>query len=140
MKCWVLNIKTVSESNSTECWQLKAKRHKSQKRFIRLWGLENNISQTSVPCSIKITRLAPGNGLDEDDNLRVSVKWVKDYIADIILPGQAPGRADGDKRIKWLYDQQRHPIYAIRIEILDKEEDSLSKESGHFDKPTQPLH
>lgn len=115
-KCWDIYIKTVSEANSSEHWTKKSKRHKSQKRFIRLWSLENNIKATTLPCTIRLTRLAPGN-LDADDNLRMAFKWIKDFIADEILPGQAPGRADSDKRITWEYSQEKSVIYAIRIEI-----------------------
>lgn len=116
-KVWELNIKTVSEANSSEHWRAKAKRHRSQKLFIKLWSLENDIKATNLPVSIKLTRLAPGNGLDEDDNLRMAFKYIKDYIADQIIPGLAAGRADGDKRIKWEYAQEKYPIYAMRIEI-----------------------
>lgn len=116
-KSWTLNIKTVSEANCFEPWQKKHKRHQLQKRIIRLWSVENRIGSTSLPCIIKLTRLSPSNGLDEDDNLRMSLKYLKDYIADQILPNQAAGRADSDKRIKWEYSQEKHPIYAVKIEI-----------------------
>ena len=120
-KSWFIYIKTVSEANSSEHWTKKNKRHKSQKKFIRLWSLENNIKSTILPCIVRLTRLAPGM-LDEDDNLRMAFKWIKDFIADEILPGQAPGRADSDKRITWTYAQEKSPIYAIRIEISSDNE------------------
>lgn len=105
-----------------EHWTISSKRHRSQKRFIKLWGLENNINPSLLPCVVKLTRLAPGNGLDVDENLPMSVKYCKDYIADLLIPGLAPGRADGSRAIKWLYDQERHPIYALRIEIYPLED------------------
>lgn len=118
MKSWQLKIKTVSEANSSEFWRKKHVRHSWQKECIGVWGKKNNIKDTELPCTIKLTRLSPGIGLDEDENLRMSFKYIKDYIADVILPGQAPGRADGDKRIKWEYAQEKTPIYSIRIEIF----------------------
>lgn len=116
-RSWKLPIKTVSEANCSEHWTIKAKRHKYQKRIIWLWSLQNNIKAITLPVTIRLTRLAPGNGLDEEDNLRMAFKWIKDYVADQILPGLAPGRADGDKRIKWEYAQEKSNIMKIRIEI-----------------------
>lgn len=113
---WLLPVKTVSEANIYEHWTKKHKRHKLQKRYIWAWSKQNDIENTKVPCTIKLTRLGPKT-LDYDDNLRMAFKWIKDYIADQILPGQAAGRADGDPRIKWEYDQEKSKTYAIKIEI-----------------------
>ncbi len=63
-----------------------------------------------------MTRLGPRE-LDADDNLRIAVKWVKDAISEVITGDMRPGRADGDKRIKWDYSQQYSQDYAIKIEI-----------------------
>lgn len=116
-RSWTLNIKTVSEANCTQPWRKKHTRHLSQKHFINLWAEENNITGDLLPCCVRLTRLAPGMGLDEDDNLRMSLKYIKDYIADCLIPGLSAGRADSDKRIKWMYAQEKNPILAIKIEI-----------------------
>lgn len=117
IKSWILPIKTVSEANCSQHWRVKKKRHDRQKEIIRLWSIQNNIQATTLPCKIRLTRLSPGNGLDEDDNLRMAFKWVKDYIADQIIRGLAAGRADGDKRITWEYGQEKASILSIRIDI-----------------------
>lgn len=130
-KSWQINIKTVSEANCFEHWRKKHDRHKAQKRFIRLWAIENNIGRLKLPLTVKLTRFAPGM-LDEDDNLRMALKYCKDYIADSIIPGLAAGRADGDKRIKWEYNQERSSIYAIRIEIDTPDE---QQHIGNVDSP-----
>ncbi len=72
-----------------------------------------------LPCFVKMVRIAPRE-LDEEENLRMSFKYIKDYIADFLIPGLARGRADGDKRIKWDYGQEKGKPkqYSIRIEIL----------------------
>lgn len=124
-KSWTINIHTVSEANCNAHWRVKSERHRQQKWVIRRWSLQNNIGSTTLPCTIKLTRLAPLE-LDEDDNLRMSVKYIKDYIADQIIPGLAAGRADGDKRIKWIYGQEKHPILKLRIEISQEDQPDLS--------------
>jgi hypothetical protein len=114
---WQLPLKTVSEANCFEHYQVKSKRHRQQKRIIRLWSIENNVRATTpLPCTIKLVRLA-NRELDEEDNLRMAFKYVKDYIADELIPGLAPGRADGDKRIKWEYGQEKSNLLSIRIEV-----------------------
>ena len=60
---------------------------------------------------VVLTRLAPSNGLDPDDNLRTALKWVKDGVAKVI------GLDDRDRRIKWLYDQRREKDYGVFVEI-----------------------
>ena len=119
MTTWKLPIKTVSEANSNEHWTRKKKRHDIQKLYIRLWATKNNIGATTLPAIIKLTRVAPRE-LDCEENLPMSFKWIKDYIADQLIPGQAAGRADGDKRIKWDYFQEKGEPkeYAIKIEII----------------------
>lgn len=103
-KEWYLDIKTVSEANlSGEHWSVKRKRHILQKRKIWLWGKENNIKATTLPINIKLTRISPR--MLDVDNLYCSFKWIKDYIADTIIPGLPPGQADSDPRIIWQYSQ-----------------------------------
>lgn len=62
-----------------------------------------------VPCVVTITRVSPGT-LD-DDNLRGSLKAVRDGIADRL------GCDDRDPRIVWEYGQERHKGYGVRIKI-----------------------
>ena len=55
----------------------------------------------------------------DDDNLVYSMKSFRDYIADLLIPGLAMGRADADSRLKFEYGQEKGNIreYALRIEI-----------------------
>lgn len=69
-----------------------------------------------LPCSIKLTRLGPRE-LDWDNNI-ISLKYVRDAIAEILTQDFVPGRADSDKRIKWEYDQEKSKEYGVKIEII----------------------
>jgi hypothetical protein len=66
------------------------------------------------PCRVRLTRIGPRK-LDEDSFI-YSFKYVRDEVADLLIPGLARGRADGDKRITWEYVQETG-FYGIRIEI-----------------------
>src|SRR5574338_709033 len=98
-------------------WSQKFKRNRTQKFCVGLDLLASGY-KPNLPCCVKLVRIAPRN-LDED-NLIYAFKKIKDVVADYIIPGLAPGRADGDKRIKWEYDQEKGEPkeYAIRIEII----------------------
>jgi len=67
---------------------------------------------------ILLRRLAPSNGLDPDDNLRLALKWVKDGVAKVLQVD------DRDSRIQWLYDQRREKDYGVEIEIAAPPADS----------------
>ena len=45
---WEIPIRTVSELNSKEHWTKKAKRHKSQQKFVKL-ALKAKIGQSNTP-------------------------------------------------------------------------------------------
>lgn len=77
-------------------------RHDKQRRWI--WAtFQSEKPDIPLPCHIKLTRVAK-RYLD-CDNLPVSMKYIRDAIADQIFPGLAPGQADNDKRLSWQYDQ-----------------------------------
>ncbi len=109
----ILPIRTVSEANNFDHWTKKQKRHKKQK-----WWVELAFTQCKcqIPCVITLIRLAP-RFLDAEDNLRMSVKYIKDYIAAYITGDHRPGRADGSKLLTWHYDQVKSKQYAIKIII-----------------------
>lgn len=125
----VLPILTLSEANGLlsktrfykngkakpEHWTESHARHKAQKSAIYL-ALNSQKNLIKLPCVVKMTRQAPRD-LDADDNLRIALKWIKDAIAELITGDYVPGRADGDKRIKWEYDQEKCSEYKVKIEI-----------------------
>lgn len=114
-----LPIKTVSEANlGHEHWTKKHKRHKLQKEAIKL-ACSNRITPDMLPCTIKLTRIAP-RFLDLHDNLPMSFKFILDALASLLVPGKAIGQADSDKRIEVRYEQKKgnQKEYAIEIEII----------------------
>lgn len=114
---WHFNIRTAIESNSSEHWTVKAKRHKKQKLMIKKVFLSER-PPVQPPCIVSITRIAPRE-LDEHDNLRVSLKWIADALAEYLVPGKANGRADDDKRIQWHFSQKKGLIreYGVYVKI-----------------------
>lgn len=108
-----LPIITVSETNSHEHWSHKIKRHKKQQQLVRL--ALNGKELPQLPCTVTLIRHS--FGVMDDDGLPAAFKWLRDAIADKILPGMAPGRADGDPRIKWRYDQHKVRPSGIRVII-----------------------
>lgn len=80
-----------------------------------------------LPATITFTRIAPRT-LDEDNHLS-AFKHLRDSVADILIPGLKPGRADGDKRLTWRYVQERGKVkeHAIKIEITNDSVSSCDK-------------
>lgn len=106
-------IPTVSEANTHEHWTKSRKRHKIQQMLIRAAWPKN--AQISLPCYVCLERLSPRT-LDSD-NLATAFKFIRDQVADLIVPGKAKGQADADPRIEWIYRQRKTPGKAIAITI-----------------------
>lgn len=119
-------LRTVSEANSREHWRKSAARHAEQRALVRavlnttfgapppLSIVENGWTAPN-PIVITLTRIAPGIGLDPDENLPCALKYVKDEIAAWF------GVNDRTKALKWSYAQERADagVYKTRIEITD---------------------
>ncbi len=67
----------------------------------------------ALPCVVSMTRVAPSNGLD-DDNLAGSLKGIRDEIAKWL------GVDDRDARMKFKPEQRRgkRGEYAVEISIV----------------------
>lgn len=112
-------LKTVSEANCHEHWTVKYRRHKKQKKFI--WAiLKRDRPKISLPCLIKLKRI--GKRKLDSDNLQMSLKWIRDAVADTIFPGQIAGKADDSDQLSWEYSQEVSSNYEVSISIysLDK--------------------
>ncbi len=111
-----------SESNLSEHWSSKAKRHKLERTFLTL-ALKNKECQ--IPCVITLTRIAPREF--DEDNLLSSFKNIRDIISDFLIPGKARGRADGDPRLSFVYFQEKSKakVYRVRIEISSCQENPI---------------
>lgn len=112
--------KLPSEANISDHWTKKLKRKKKIQEL--LLAYLPDLRNCPLPCKVVLTRIAPRK-LDTSDNLPMSFKATKDFIADKLIPGKAAGRADDDERITWEYRQEKGKPreYAILIEIISSD-------------------
>lgn len=111
-----LPLRTRSEANCFERWQVRYARHKEQQRVVFL-SLNPLREKIKLPCRIMLTRFAPDE-LDKFDNLPMSFKYIVDAICAVITGEYRAGKADSDKRISIACDQVKSKAYGIRIEIF----------------------
>ena len=125
---WNLPLKTCDETNAYEHRAVKTRRHRQQQFFIKQLFMHES-QEIILPCTVKFIRLSP-RFMDEEDNLRMAFKWIKDEVGACLCPSKAvvyvtkkgqvrenKGHADGDKRIKWEYGQEKSTRLGIKIEI-----------------------
>ena len=115
---FIVPIRLISELNNFDHWAKKRKRKKENCFFISsFFNVSTQGRNITLPCKIILTRLAP-KVLDYD-NLVAAFKGIRDCIADKIIPGLAPGRADGDPRLNWEYQQKEtyNREYAVQVQI-----------------------
>ena len=104
-----LPLTVVSVANLREHWSVKAKRTRSHREAFGLLTRAKIIP--SLPVVVTLTRIAPRE-LD-DDNLQSAFKAIRDGVADRM------GVKDNDKRVRWLYGQERGRAkqYSARVTI-----------------------
>lgn len=110
-------IKIESAQNNSSHWAARmAKKKKLQTQLHYFWKSENppHIKPMST---ILLTRIAPR--FYDDDNLATNYKIFRDFLADLLYPGLAPGRADAF--FQWKYNQQKGKTreYAVNIKIYE---------------------
>lgn len=95
--------------NAREHWRVKAKRVQAE-RHATAWMLRN-VPRPPIPCSVRLTRVGPSNGFD-DDNLVGAMKGVRDEIAAWL------GVDDRHHRqVRYVYDQRREKVWGVTIEF-----------------------
>jgi hypothetical protein len=113
-ECLVLTlpIHTVSESNMRDHWAVKARRVKEQRArtFTELTEHFGNLPASPVAAEVRLLRVG-ARALD-DDNLRSSLKAVRDGVAEYL------GIDDGKRNIKFSYAQEVGKYYAVEIAAL----------------------
>lgn len=117
MKSLYIPLRIYSQANISEHWSKKYKRNKEISRVIRLLWETSELSDLKLPVLIKFIREAP-RSLDSD-NLVMAFKTARDTVSDLLIPGLAPGRADGGAGIDFEYGQQKNSSYGFRIEALE---------------------
>lgn len=94
-------LRTSRGLNSREHWAARAKRVRSEREAVAF--MLSGHSRPSVPCTVVLTRVAPSNGLD-DDNLAGALKAVRDQVAEWL------GVDDKHRHIvRYEYQQRRGP-------------------------------
>lgn len=112
---FTLPIKTVNPTNNRQHWRTVYARGKREK-YMANGAMLLHRPLPDLPVSVTFTRIGAGS-MDEDDNLRASMKHLKDGIA------LAFGIDDKDKRITWKYAQEKakRGTYGVRIKIESSE-------------------
>ena len=99
-------------------WAEAARQTKAQKTSVRMI-MQSALKNIDPPCQVTLIRVAPRTF--DEDNLIGSFKAIRDEIADMLIPGLAPGRADSCPDIKWIYKQQKAvKEYSVVIEVRQK--------------------
>ena len=97
-------IRLISEANTLDHWTKKHRRKQKVKAMLdAYWPKDFDVV---LPCTIELVRVAPRK-LDSGDNLQMSLKFVRDFVADKLIPNLQAGRADDDERMTWRYSQEK---------------------------------
>lgn len=98
-------IRAVAGSNAREHWTVRAKRAKEHRQAAMV------VKPVELPVIVILTRFGPRK-LDSD-NLAISMKMVRDGIADRL------GVDDGDEtKVRWEYAQAKSPGYSVLAEFV----------------------
>lgn len=89
---------TVSENNMRDHWAVKARRVKEQRTYIN-GLLADQIGPITKPVGAVVHLRRIGPRILDDDNLRGSLKAVRDGVSDWL------GVDDGKKCLEWHYSQ-----------------------------------
>lgn len=104
----IVPVRTGTGLNDRSHWRVKAKAVKAE-RQATAWSTAGK-KAPPVPCTVLLTRVGPSNGLD-DDNLRGSLKGVRDEIAAWL------GVDDRSPLVVWAYDQRRGKSWAVEVTV-----------------------
>jgi len=121
---WILQLE-IQSPNVKEHWGKIHARNKKNRRLITYeWMMIDH--KPIAPCTVQLQRLynpsKKQKPYDVEENLRMAFKGIKDIIADILIPGMAPGQADEGHGIAWKYDQLTAMRSGVRIIIMTQEE------------------
>lgn len=101
-------MRTVRGMNTREHFRTRVKRVRAEKEVIA-WELVKQ-TRPPIPCTCLLTRVAPSNGLD-DDNLAGALKSVRDAVATWL------GVDDGKREaVRYRYAQTRGP-WGVRVQF-----------------------
>lgn len=112
----------LNEGNKSDHWSAKYQRSQARKhRLISLrYEIDEHRKKFKFPIKVMLIRLGPR--LCDSDNWVTTAKAYRDFLSDLLIPGLAPGRSDGDEsKIIFGYAQQtsKNKYYGLRIIIED---------------------
>ena len=110
-----IDMRTGRGLNSAETWRKRSKRVKAEKHLVG-WSLLT-LKRFEIPCVVLITRIAPSNGLD-DDNLSGACKAIRDSVATWLKVD------DGHPSVQYRYAQRRGP-WGIEITSTTRGEELI---------------
>lgn len=105
-----LPMKIQSEMNKMGHWAHAYQRKKKQQRWVKYIMPDIKFEG---PYVVTLERFA--SRFFDDDNLRAAFKYVRDAVADKLIPGLAPGRADD--KIEWKYKQVKVKRDEAKIKV-----------------------
>ena len=104
----LIPLRTGRGLNARENWRARARRVKAE-REATWWALRAK-PWPALPCTVRLTRCAPSNGMD-DDGIVGALKAVRDQVAEWL------GVDDKDTaRVRYVYAQCR-AAWGVRIEF-----------------------
>ena len=110
-------IELKSEMNiRKKHWGVEHGRVKALKKAIQHFCGPFDLKSISLPVRVTLCRHSPRK-LDFD-NLVGCFKPIRDQIADLIIPGKAPGRADNHPDLHFEYGQEKSKEKYVSISIL----------------------
>jgi hypothetical protein len=113
----IVPLKTKRGLNDREHHMVRMRRVKVEKDTVG-WFLHGRFAKPKLPCVVKLTRVAPSPGLD-DDNLSGALKACRDAVAEWI------GVNDRELwKVRYEYAQRRGP-YAVQIEFAPQAQGEL---------------
>jgi hypothetical protein len=111
------NLPTRTEKNTNEHWWTRAQRAQHQRSTTYRW-LQHCLGLTcplTLPCTVTVTRLAPGT-LDSFDNLQSALSHVVDGISDYLAGEYLKGQ-DRHPDLTWHYGQRKGGAGQYGVEI-----------------------
>lgn len=116
---WFVKLELKSP-NVQGHWSKRYKRDQENKlKIILAWKLAKK--RPKAPCIVHIHRMFSGKQKPMDyDSYTMSLKGVRDSIANLLIPGLAHGQADDEKRgLIFLYQQSKETISGVKIIFED---------------------
>lgn len=108
-------LRTGRGENNREHRMVRSKRVAAEKQavFLATLGTKRAVlaALMPTPCTVTLTRVSPGQGLDGHDNLRGACKGAVDVLADIL------GINDRDPRVTWDYAPQERGDWGLWVQV-----------------------